>query len=78
MRLVLSAALAVLLVSGAAFAGEDDEILSDLVVVTAAPRPADVKMVVQPAKTAPAEKQAKAETPAPVQDDQKPIKTASK
>ncbi|GEM_PF-5709517 len=78
MRLVLFAALAVSAFSGAAFAGEDDEILSDLVVVTAAPRPADVKMVVQPAKAAPAERQAKAETPAPAQDVQQPIKTASK
>jgi len=54
MRFVLSAAVAVSLISGAALAGKDDEIQSDLVVVTATPRPADVKMVAQTAKPAPA------------------------
>jgi hypothetical protein len=74
MRLVLSAAFAVSLLSGAALAGQDDEILSDLVVVTAAPRPTDVKMVVQPAKPAPAQ----APAPSPAQDAAKPVKIASK
>lgn len=79
MRLFLSAALAALLLSGAAFAAEptDDEILSDLVSITAAPRPVDVKMVVQTAKAEPAsaEKPVKAE---PAQDAPQPVKTASK
>jgi len=63
MRLVLSAVLAVSLVSGSALAGQDDEILGDLVVVTATPRPADVKMAVQTAKPPP---------------EKQPVKTASK
>ena len=78
MRLFLSAALAGLLLSGAAYAAEptDEEILSDLITITAAPRPVDVKMVVQTAKPDPAEKQVKAEVPA--QDAPQPVKTASK
>jgi len=78
MRLFLSAVLAALLVSGAALAAEptDEEILSDLVSITAAPRPTDVKMVVQTAKPAPAEKQVKAEVLA--QDAPQPVKTAAK
>ena len=79
MRLFLSAALAGLLVCGAVSAAEltDEEILSDLVVITAAPRPADVKMVVQTAK--PAEKKAEAKAEAPAQDQPAPqaIKTAA-
>ena len=54
MRLVLFAAAAVSLISGAVLAGQEDEIQSDLVVVTATPRPAEVKMVAQTAKPAPA------------------------
>jgi hypothetical protein len=81
LRLFLSAALAALLLSGTAFAAPstltDDEILSDLVVVTAAPRPADVKMAVQTAKSSPAaDRQAKAEAPA--EEAPQPVKTASK
>jgi len=78
MRLFLSAALAGLLLCGAAYAAEptDDEILSDLFVITAAQRPVDVKMVVQAGKPAPAEKQVKTEMPA--QDAPQPVKTASK
>ncbi len=78
MRLVLSAVLAGLLLSATAQAAElsDEEILSDLVVITAAPRPVDVKMVVQTAK--PAEKKAKAEAPAQDAPIQQPIKTAAK
>lgn len=78
MRLFLSAALAALLLSGAAYAAEptDEEILSDLFTITAAPRPVDVKMVVQTAKAEPADKQVKAEMPA--QDAPQPVKTASK
>jgi len=77
MRLFLSAALAALLLCGAAFAAEpsDEEILSDLVSITAAPRPSDVKMVVQAGKPAPAEKQDKTEVPA---QDPPPVKTAAK
>ena len=77
MRLFLSIALAASLLSGAALAAEDDEILSDLVVVTATPRSADVKMVVQTAKPA-SEKQAKVKEEAPAQDASQPMKTASK
>ena len=77
MRLVLSAVLAASLISGVALAAEDDDILSDLVIVTATPRAADVKMVVQTAKSAP-EKQAKAKEEASAQDAPQPIKTASK
>ncbi len=81
MRLFLSAALAVSLMSGAAFAAEEDEILSDLVVVTATPRPADMKMVVQTAKSLPIahsnRPQVKIETAASPTAPQ-PIKTASK
>jgi len=66
MRLVLSAVVAVLLISEAVLAGQDDEIQSDLVVVTAMPRPADVKMVAQTAAPS-------AKPPA-----QQPVKTASK
>jgi hypothetical protein len=78
MRLFLSAALAGLLLSGAALAAEptDDEILSDLVSITAAPRPTDVKMVVQTAKREPADKQVKTEGLA--QAAPPPVKTASK
>jgi hypothetical protein len=78
MRLLSTAILAGLLLSGAAYAAEptDDEILSDLFVVSAAPRPADVKMVVQTAK--PADKQAKTETPAQDAPASQPIKTASR
>ena len=80
MRLFLSAALAGLLVCGAVSAAEltDEEILSDLVVITAAPRPVDVKMVVQTARAdqpASAGKQMKDE---PAQDAPQPVKTASK
>lgn len=77
MRLFLSVALAASLISGAAMATEDDDILSDLVVVTATPRSADVKMVVQTAKPA-LDKQAKAKEEAPAQNAPQPIKTASK
>jgi len=72
MRFILPAVLAFSLLSGAACAAEDDEILSDLVVVTATPRSADVKMVVQTAKPPP-EKQAKAKEGAA-----QPVKIASK
>lgn len=79
MRLYLSAVLAGLLLCGAASAAEltDEEILSDLVVITAAPRPLEVKMVVQTAKAEPAsaDKPVKAET---AQDAPQPVKTASK
>ena len=80
MRLFLSAALALSLCAGIARAAEDDEILSDLVVVTATPRPADVRMMVQTAKAGAPEKQAKADGAArlPVQDAAQPVKTASK
>jgi hypothetical protein len=71
-----------LLLSTGAIAAEptDDEILGDLVVITAAPRPVDVKMVVQTAKPSPAEKTVKAEGPAPdsPQDAAQPVKTAAK
>ena len=60
MRFVLFAAVAVSLISGAVLAGQEDEIQSDLVVVTATPRPADVKMVSQTAK------------PVPTRDEPKP------
>lgn len=73
MRLFPSVILALALSAGAVHAAEDDEILSDLVVVTATPRPADVKMVVQTAKASP-EKQAKTKEEAAPE----PIKTASK
>ena len=76
MRLFLSAVLAASLFSGAAIAAEEDDILSDLVVVTATPRPADVKMVVQTSKPAPAEK-AQIKASAPAQDAPRPIRTAS-
>jgi len=45
-------------------------------VITAAPRPVDVKMVVQTAKAEPADKQVKADAPA--QDAPQPVKTAPK
>ena len=80
MRFSLSAALAGLLLCATAYAADlsDDEILSDLVVVTAAPRPTEVKMVVQTAK--PAEKKGEAKAEAVAQDAaaQQPIKTAAK
>ena len=82
MRLFPAAALAASLLSGAAFATEEDDILSDLVVVTASPRPADVKMVVQTAKSLPIahadRPQVKIETAAAPVVPPQPIKTASK
>ena len=79
MRLVLSAILAGLLLPATTYAAElsDEEILSDLIVISAAPRPVDVKMVVQTAK--PAEKKAEAKAEASAQDaSAQSIKTAAK
>jgi hypothetical protein len=86
MRLVLSAVLAGSLLSAIATAHaaeatpspSDDEILSDLVVISAAPRPVDVKMVVQAAKPADKKAEAKNETAAQDMPAPQPIKTAAK
>ena len=80
MRLVLTAVLAGLLLSSTAYAAElsDEEILSDLVVISAAPRPVDVKMVVQTAKPAEKKTEAKAEASAQDASASQPIKTAAK
>jgi len=79
MRLVLPALLIAPLLCGPAFAAaDDDKILDDLTVVTATPRPADVRMVVQTARSPSEATRKEAPQPQPQAEVQVPIRTASK